>query len=87
MSCFWAGGARHVMVADTTFSCVYLPKSPSWYLHCVISEQGSSLLQRVGRCLGSLECRVLVWLHGLGPGSLLIVDFYLMLPRSLEKGV
>lgn len=63
-------GDGHMMVADSTFSCVYLPKSPSWYLYCVISEWGSCLFQRVVTCLGALLCGVLVRLHVLGPGSL-----------------
>lgn len=66
----FGGGDRHRMVADATFSCVYLPMSPSCYLYCVISEWGGCIFQRVVTCLGFLLHGVLVWLHVLGPGSL-----------------
>lgn len=59
-----------MMAANATFSCVYLPKSPSRYLYCVISEWGSCLFQRVVAFLGFLLCGVLVGLRVLGPGSL-----------------
>lgn len=58
-----------MMVADATFSCVYLPMSPSLNLCCVIGVWGSCLFQRGVRCLGFLLCGVLVQLHvilGLG---------------------